>query len=75
MRRRSESTVLPESLDYAQVLGLSHEVRQKLAQHRPTTLGQAARIPGLTPAAISILLIHLKRRSEAGASTRAGAAG
>ena len=74
-QRRSEDTVLPESLDYAQVLGLSHEVRQKLSQQRPTTLGQAARIPGLTPAAISILLIHLKRRHETGAPTRAGGAG
>ncbi len=63
-QRRSEETRLPESLDYAQVRGLSHEVRQKLAQQRPTTLGQAARIPGLTPAAISILLIHLKRQHE-----------
>jgi tRNA uridine 5-carboxymethylaminomethyl modification enzyme len=62
-QRRSEATRLPESLDYALVRGLSNEVRQKLAQHRPATLGQAARIPGLTPAAISILLIHLKRHS------------
>jgi tRNA uridine 5-carboxymethylaminomethyl modification enzyme len=74
-QRRSEETALPESLDYAQVPGLSHEVRQKLSQQRPTTLGQAARIPGLTPAAISILLIHLKRRHETGAPTRAGGAG
>ena len=74
-QRRSEGTRLPESLDYAQVRGLSNEVRQKLAQQRPTTLGQAARIPGLTPAAISILLIHLKRQHEAPESTRAGAAG
>jgi tRNA uridine 5-carboxymethylaminomethyl modification enzyme len=74
-QRRSEDTVLPETLDYAEVRGLSHEVRQKLAQQRPTTLGQAARIPGLTPAAISILLIHLKRRHGTGAPTRAGGAG
>jgi tRNA uridine 5-carboxymethylaminomethyl modification enzyme len=74
-QRRSEDTVLPESLDYAQVRGLSHEVRQKLAQQRPTTLGQAARIPGLTPAAVSILLIHLKRRHESAAPTRAGSTG
>jgi tRNA uridine 5-carboxymethylaminomethyl modification enzyme len=66
---------LPESLDYAQVRGLSNEVRQKLAQQRPTTLGQAARIPGLTPAAISILLIHLKRTRDTPVPTRAGAAG
>ena len=48
-QRRSEETRLPESLDYAQVRGLSNEVRQKLAQQRPTTLGQAARIPGSRP--------------------------
>jgi tRNA uridine 5-carboxymethylaminomethyl modification enzyme len=74
-QRRSEATRLPESLDYAQVRGLSHEVRQKLAQQRPTTLGQASRIPGLTPAAISILLIHLKRQHEAAAPTRVVGAG
>jgi tRNA uridine 5-carboxymethylaminomethyl modification enzyme len=74
-QRRSETTRLPDSLDYAQVRGLSNEVRQKLAQQRPTTLGQAARIPGLTPAAISILLIHLKRQHETPVSTRAGAGG
>jgi tRNA uridine 5-carboxymethylaminomethyl modification enzyme len=73
-QRRSEETRLPESLDYAQVRGLSNEVRQKLSQLRPTTLGQAARIPGLTPAAISILLIHLKRQHETPASTRLGGA-
>ena len=61
-QRRHEDTRLPDSLDYAQVRGLSNEVRQKLVEHRPATLGQAARIPGLTPAAISILLIHLKRQ-------------
>ena len=69
-QRRSEETRLPESLDYAQVRGLSHEVRQKLSQQRPSTLGQAARIPGLTPAAISILLIHLKRQHATPAPTR-----
>jgi tRNA uridine 5-carboxymethylaminomethyl modification enzyme len=74
-QRRSEETRLPESLDYAQVRGLSNEVRQKLSQLRPATLGQAARIPGLTPAAISILLVHLKRQHETPASTRLGGAG
>jgi tRNA uridine 5-carboxymethylaminomethyl modification enzyme len=74
-QRRSEETRLPESLDYAEVRGLSHEVRQKLAQQRPTTLGQAARIPGLTPAAISILLIHLKRQHATPAPTQASGAG
>jgi tRNA uridine 5-carboxymethylaminomethyl modification enzyme len=52
---------LPDELDYSQVAALSHEVRQKLQRHRPETLGQAARISGVTPAAISLLLIHLKK--------------
>ncbi len=60
--RAQETLPLPEDLDYANVVGLSHEVRQKLAERRPHTLGQAARIPGVTPAAISLLLIHLKKR-------------
>jgi tRNA uridine 5-carboxymethylaminomethyl modification enzyme len=74
-QRRHETTRLPDALDYAVVRGLSNEVRQKLAQHRPATLGQAARIPGLTPAAISILLIHLKRHGEEPAAAQAGGAG
>lgn len=56
-----EQTELPEKLDYAEVRGLSNEVCQKLAQHRPATIGQAGRISGITPAAISLLLVHLKR--------------
>lgn len=64
-QRRSEETALPETLDYAQVRGLSTEARQRLSEVRPATLGQAARIPGITPAAISLLLIHLKKRSRA----------
>jgi tRNA uridine 5-carboxymethylaminomethyl modification enzyme len=75
-QRRNEETRLPETLDYAAVRGLSNEVRQRLTQHRPATLGQAARIPGLTPAAISILLIHLKRQSPVTAArTSTGGAG
>jgi tRNA uridine 5-carboxymethylaminomethyl modification enzyme len=58
---RHEQTELPEALDYAEVRGLSNEVSQKLAQHRPSTIGQASRISGVTPAAISLLLVHLKR--------------
>jgi tRNA uridine 5-carboxymethylaminomethyl modification enzyme len=61
--RRYEEATLPVDLDYTQVYGLSNEVRQKLLHHRPTTVGQASRIPGITPAAISLLLIHLKRSS------------
>ncbi len=56
-----ESTPLPADLDYGTVAGLSNEVRQKLAQQRPQTIGQASRVQGVTPAAISLLLIHLKR--------------
>jgi tRNA uridine 5-carboxymethylaminomethyl modification enzyme len=59
---------LPPDLDYAGVRGLSREVQQKLAQHRPETIGQASRIQGVTPAAISLLLVHLKRRSLADAA-------
>jgi tRNA uridine 5-carboxymethylaminomethyl modification enzyme len=56
-----ETTRLPAELDYRRVHGLSIEVQQKLNQFRPETLGQAARISGVTPAAISLLLVHLKR--------------
>jgi tRNA uridine 5-carboxymethylaminomethyl modification enzyme len=58
-----ESTQLPADLDYRAVRGLSFEVQQKLDQHRPETVGQASRISGVTPAAISLLLVHLKRRA------------
>lgn len=57
----NEGLRLPVTLDYAAVRGLSTEVRQKLEKHRPETLGQAARISGITPAAISLLLVHVKR--------------
>jgi len=60
-RRQSESVALPAGLDYRQVRGLSAEVQQKLNQHQPETIGQASRISGITPAAISLLLVHLKR--------------
>ena len=56
-----ETTTIPDGIDYAAVRGLSVEVRQKLTQHRPATVGQASRISGVTPAAISLLLVHLKR--------------
>ena len=61
-QRRNEETRLPDDLDYAQVAGLSHEVRQKLAEARPATIGLAGRLPGMTPAAVSILIVHLKKR-------------
>jgi tRNA uridine 5-carboxymethylaminomethyl modification enzyme len=56
-----EARALPTELDYREVKGLSAEVQQKLNRHRPQTIGQAARISGVTPAAISLLLVHLKR--------------
>jgi tRNA uridine 5-carboxymethylaminomethyl modification enzyme len=61
--RQHEETRLPEDLDYAALNGLSKEISQKLASIRPQTLGQASRVPGVTPAAISLLLIHLKKRN------------
>jgi tRNA uridine 5-carboxymethylaminomethyl modification enzyme len=59
--RRNEQLVLPSDLDYSLVHGLSAEVQEKLNRLRPTTLGQAGRTAGITPAAISLLLVHLKR--------------
>ena len=59
--RKYENTVLPDTLDYHQVTGLSSEVIQKLAKIRPATLAQAGRISGVTPAALSLLLVHLKK--------------
>jgi len=59
---RHETTLLPLDLDYAEVSGLSNEVRIKLSSVKPETIGQASRISGVTPAAISILLVHLKKR-------------
>jgi tRNA uridine 5-carboxymethylaminomethyl modification enzyme len=61
--RAHEHLPLPPALDYAALAGLSNEVRQSLSRIRPATVGQAARIPGVTPAAVSILLVHLKRHS------------
>ena len=61
-QRRHRSTPLPAGLDYASVRGLSNEVREKLARIRPASIGQASRISGVTPAAVSLLLIHLKKR-------------
>ncbi len=58
-----EKLPLPEDLDYSEIAALSFEVRQKLAKHRPATLGQASRISGITPAAISLLLVHLRKGS------------
>ena len=60
-QRRNEDTAIPSRFDFANVRGLSSEVSAKLARARPETIGQAMRISGVTPAAISLLLVHLKR--------------
>ena len=60
--RRYEDTQVPDDLDYAAVRGLSSEVREKLERHRPASVAQAARIAGVTPAAVSLLIVHLKKR-------------
>ncbi len=62
--RNNEQTVLPDDLDYGSVRGLSNEIQQKLGAIRPATLGQAARISGMTPAAITLLLVHIKKRQR-----------
>jgi len=62
--RAAETTRLPDDFDYGQVKGLSNEVKQKLGDIRPETLGQAGRIPGVTPAAISLLMIYLKKHQH-----------
>jgi tRNA uridine 5-carboxymethylaminomethyl modification enzyme len=68
--RRDEGLLLPEGLDYANIRGLSNEVRQKLQSLRPRTIGQAGRIDGITPAALTLLLAHLKRANR---GSRSGA--
>ncbi len=61
--RRYDHLRLPQSIDYKNVPGLSNEVSEKLSAQRPETLGQASRIPGVTPAAVSLLLVHMKKKS------------
>ena len=63
-QKRQAGTVLPADFDYSQVNGLSNELREKLARIRPNDIGQAARISGMTPAAISLLLVHVKKRQR-----------
>src|SRR5262245_25923636 len=62
--RRDESLELPDEIDYARVKGLSNEARQKLASIRPRTIGQAGRIDGLTPAALTLLVAHVRRKGH-----------
>lgn len=70
--RKDEALALPEALDYADVGGLSNEVRQKLTDARPATLGAAARIPGITPAGLTTLLRHVRKPPSPGALAHAG---
>ena len=67
----NEQTQLPEAIDYSRIGGLSIELQQKLLRHQPQTIGQASRIQGMTPAAIAILLVHLKRGALDAARHRA----
>jgi tRNA uridine 5-carboxymethylaminomethyl modification enzyme len=67
---RNEETKLPDDIDYGRVAGLSHEVRSRLAEYRPATVGQAGRLPGVTPSAVTLLLVHLKKRSLAAERAR-----
>ena len=60
-QRSQDATLIPDALDYSRVRGLSAEVREKLARQRPETIGQAGRISGITPAALSLLLVYLRR--------------
>jgi tRNA uridine 5-carboxymethylaminomethyl modification enzyme len=69
--RRDESLELPDSLDYTQLRGLSNEARHKLQSSRPRSIGQAARLDGITPAALTLLVAHLKRRRHPTPSARA----
>ena len=66
---QQEATPIPADLDYTQISGLSNEVRQKLIAQQPQTIGQAGRIPGMTPAAVSLLLVHLKKRRKVAGTT------
>jgi tRNA uridine 5-carboxymethylaminomethyl modification enzyme len=72
-REAQEATALPADLDYTEVRGLSIETRQMLARQRPETIGQAARISGMTPAAISLLLVHLRGRKKRAPPTQRSA--
>ncbi len=61
-KNATKNTAIPANFDYSKVSGLSNEVRAKLEQHRPVSIGQASRISGITPAAISIILVNLKKQ-------------
>ena len=60
-QKKNEETPIPDNLNFENVVGLSNEVRQKLTESKPNNIARAARLPGITPAAISLLLVHLNR--------------
>ena len=62
--QRNENTSIPQTLDYESVVGLSNEVKQKLSEAKPESLARASRLPGVTPAAISLLMVHLKKERQ-----------
>ncbi|MDZ4343085.1 MAG: tRNA uridine-5-carboxymethylaminomethyl(34) synthesis enzyme MnmG, partial [Candidatus Binatia bacterium] len=63
--QKMEHARLPDEFDYSRISGLSREVREKLTRVRPRSLGQASRVPGITPAAMSLLSVHLKKSKGA----------
>ena len=69
-QQRYNDKVIPADMDYSQISGLSAEVQEKLAKVKPTTIGQASRIQGMTPAAISLLLVYLKKKSQSGTGSK-----
>ena len=66
--QKNENTIIPNTVDYENVTGLSNEVKQKLSEARPQSLARASRLPGVTPAAISLLMVHLKKERKRKAS-------
>ena len=62
--QKNENTLIPEKLDYDKIAGLSNEARQRLLEAKPTTLARASRIPGITPATLSLLMVSLRKFSE-----------
>ena len=70
--RRDEALALPENIDYSKLRGLSNEARQRLDRARPRTIGKAARIDGITPAALTLLAAHLKRNGRRAKTAAAG---
>ena len=62
--QRNENTPIPKTLNYESVVGLSNEVKQKLSEAKPESLARASRLPGVTPAAISLLMVHLKKERQ-----------